>query len=229
MPSHQDQESDTEKCIQNLEDHLVATQTDENPEGQQSTREDVLQDSDSENQGVEEVGSSGSSQEEITVNPSNFDLTGQTSGPPPKGPSNPGDPSREFVKGFQVLHVRNTRKPRTPNPKSDSKELPDNPPDKSVAENAGKTEKTENEEVMEARAKPHKEHLKASEPQPMTQSCVVEVQNTGPLITDMDLQSNEPNTGGRGGKDDVEGIIDPLNKTKIDDQQKPDLTNISEV
>ena len=96
-------------------------------------------------------------------------------------------------------------------------------------ENAGKTEKTENEEDMEARAKLHKEHLKASEPQPMTQSCVVEVQNTGPLITDMDLQSNEPNTGGRGGQDDVEGIIDPLNKTKIDDQQKPDLTNISEV
>ena len=51
---------------------------------------------------------------------------------------------------------------------------------------------------MEARAKLHKEHLKASEPQPMTQSCVVEVQNTGPLITDMDLQSNEPNTGGWG-------------------------------
>ena len=33
----------------------------------------------------------------------------------------------------------------------------------------------------------------------------------------------------RGGQDDVEGIIDPLNKTKIDDQQKPDLTNISKV
>ena len=145
------------------------------------------------------------------------------------GTSHPGDSSREFVKGFQVLHVSNTRKPRTPNPKSDSEELPNNPPDKSVAENTGKTEKTENEEDMEARAKPHKEHLKASEPQPMTQSCVVEVQNTGPLITDMDLQSNEPNTGGRGGQDDVEGIIDPLNKTKIDDQQKPDLTNISEV
>ena len=70
-PTDKDQESDTEKCIQNLEDHLAATQTDENPEGQQSTREDVLQDSDTENQGVEEVGSSGSSQEEITVNPSN--------------------------------------------------------------------------------------------------------------------------------------------------------------
>ena len=71
-----DQESDTDECIQNLEDHLAATQTDENPEGQQSAREDILQDSDTENQGVEEVGSSGSSQEEITVNPSNFDLPG---------------------------------------------------------------------------------------------------------------------------------------------------------
>ena len=70
-PTDKDQKSDTDECIQNLEDHLAATQADDNPEGQQSTREDVPQDSDSENQGVEEVGSSGSSQEEITVNPSN--------------------------------------------------------------------------------------------------------------------------------------------------------------
>ena len=140
-----EQESDTEKCIQSLEDHLAATlpvtptpehpnprvpeagkdlldrletaveegldrwgetdadqnpsslaeiteqefkektttphpvsalggcETDESPERRQTIREEVLQDSDTENQGVEEVGSSSSSQEEIIVNPSNFD------------------------------------------------------------------------------------------------------------------------------------------------------------
>ena len=93
-----DQKSDTDECIQNLEDHLAKTQTDENPggqnnpKGQPSTREDVPQDSDSENQGVEEVSSSGSSQEEITVNPSNFAPSDQMSGPQTKGHSKPGDP-----------------------------------------------------------------------------------------------------------------------------------------
>ena len=54
-------------------------------------REDILQDSDTENQGVEEVGSSGSSQEEITVNPSNFDFPEEATNdenPPAKGDAN---------------------------------------------------------------------------------------------------------------------------------------------
>ena len=88
-PTDKEQDSDTKKCIQNLEDHLAATQTvtltteppnpqvpeadsgvketpttapqpvfalsgyetNENPERQQSIRKDVLQDSDTENQG----------------------------------------------------------------------------------------------------------------------------------------------------------------------------------
>ena len=144
----------------------------------------------------------GSSQEEITVNPSNFDLPGQMSGPSTKGSSNPGDPSREFVEGFQVLHVRNTRKPRTPNPESDDEEIPNNPHEQSDPKNA---EKAGNKEDVEAKAKSQDEQIKSSEPQPVTQSCVVEVQNTGPLITDKDQQINKPDTGGRGGQDDVEG------------------------
>ena len=91
-------DSDTDKCIQNLEDHIASTQTatespnpqvpeadsgaketqttatQPDPERQQQMRKDVLQDSDTGSQGIEEVVSSDSSQEEVTVDPTNFDL-----------------------------------------------------------------------------------------------------------------------------------------------------------
>ena len=78
---------------------------------------------------------------------------------------------------------------------------------------------------MEAEAKPEKEHSIDNKPQPVTQSCPVEVQNIDPPIPDLELHSNEPDTGGRGGHDDVEVIIGPLNKTKIGKIK----TNISKV
>ena len=78
---------------------------------------------------------------------------------------------------------------------------------------------------MEAEAKPEKVHSIDNKPQPVTQSCAVEVQNIDPPIPDLELHSNEPDTGGRGGHDDVEVIIGPLNKTKIGEIK----TNISEV
>ena len=103
-----------------------------------------------------------------------------------------------------------------------------NPPETPTAESAEKSaEKRGNEEVLETEAKPEKEPSKDKKPQPVTQSRASEVQNTDPPITDLELHSNEPDTGSRGGHedDDVEVIIGPLNKTKIDEIK----TNISEV
>ena len=99
-----------------------------------------------------------------------------------------------------------------------------NPPETSTAKSA---EKGGSEEVLEAEAKPEKVHSIDNKPQPVTQSRASEVQNTDPPITDLELHSNEPDTGSQGGHedDDVEVIIGPLNKTKIGEIK----TNISEV
>ena len=70
-----------------------------------------------------------------------------------------------------------------------------NPPETPTAESA---EKRGNEEVLEAEAKPEKELSIDNKPQPVTQSCAVEVQNTDPPIPDLELHSNKPNTGGQG-------------------------------
>ena len=97
-----------------------------------------------------------------------------------------------------------------------------------TAESAEKSaEKRGNEDVLEAEATPEKEPPKDNKPQPVTQSRSHEVQNTNTPITDLELHSNEPDTGSRGGHedDDVEVIIGPLNKTKIDEIKM----NISEV
>ena len=97
-----------------------------------------------------------------------------------------------------------------------------------TAESAEKSaEKRGNEDVLEAEATPEKEPPKDNKPQPVTQSRSHEVQNTNTPITDLELHSNEPDTGSRGGHedDDVEVIIGPLNKTKIGEIK----TNISEV
>ena len=117
---NKEQESDTEKFIQSLEDHLAALPTappnpqnpetdsgveknpsaephrriamsgyesEANPVGEQEIRKQIMQDSELENQGVEEVVSSSSSQKEITVDPSNF---GE-----PKGVTNDQSPLEE--------------------------------------------------------------------------------------------------------------------------------------
>ena len=111
-PANEDNESDTNECIQDLEEHLAATskeppnpvpqnpqnsepdsgvdetptnephnvfamsgyEAEENPAREQAIREEVLKDSEDENQGIEEVHSSSSSQDEISVDPSNFDV-----------------------------------------------------------------------------------------------------------------------------------------------------------
>ena len=103
-----------------------------------------------------------------------------------------------------------------------------NPPETPTAESAEKSaEKRGNEEVLETEAKPEKEPSKDKKPEPVTQSRASEVQNTDPPITDLELHSNKPDTGSRGGHedDDVEVIIGPLTKTKIGEIK----TNISEV
>ena len=86
-----------------------------------------------------------------------------------------------------------------------------------------------NEEVLEVEAKPEKEPSKDNKPQPVTQSRASEVQNTDPPITDLELHSNEPDTGSRGGHedDDVEVIIGPLNKTKIGERFEEQAENRS--
>ena len=105
-----------------------------------------------------------------------------------------------------------------------------NPPETPTAESAEKsTEKRGNEEVLETEAKPEKEPSKDKKPQPVTQSWASEVQNTDPPITDLELHSNEPDTGSQGGHedDDVEVIIGPLNKTKIGERFEEQAENRS--
>ena len=86
-------ESDTDECIQNLQDHIASTQTatespnpqvpeadqttvpQQDPESQHQERKDAVHDSDTGSQGIEEIVSSDSSQDEVTVDPTNFDIT----------------------------------------------------------------------------------------------------------------------------------------------------------
>ena len=83
-------------------------------------------------------------------------------------------------------------------------------------------------------AKAQDEQITSSEPQPVTQSCVVGVQNTDFQARNCTQPDKDPpvielDTGDQSGQDDVEGIIEPLNKTKIDDNQEPAITPISEL
>ena len=78
------------------------------------------------------------------------------------------------------------------------------------------------------------EQIVSIEPQPVTQSCAVEVQNTdfqarNRTQPDKDPPVIELDTGEQSVQDDVEGIIEPLNKTKIEDNQEPAITPISEL
>ena len=76
------------------------------------------------------------------------------------------------------------------------------------------------------------EQIVSIEPQPVTQSCAVEVQNTdfqarNRTQPDKDPPVIELDTGEQSVQDDVEGIIEPLNKTTIEDNQEPTITPIS--
>ena len=98
LASDKEPDRDTDECIQNLEDHIASTQTatespnpqapeadsgakenqttvpQQDPEKQHQMRKGVVHDSDTGSQGIEEVVSSDSSQDEVTVDPTNFDL-----------------------------------------------------------------------------------------------------------------------------------------------------------
>ena len=99
-----------------------------------------------------------------------------------------------------------------------------NQPEQTNAEDPETGVNTGNKENMDAMAQD--EQIVSSEPQPVTPSCAVEAQNTkfqarnrtqpakGPPVIELDI-------------DDVEGIIEPLNKTTIEDNQEPTKTPIS--
>merc|ERR1712051_242446 len=84
--------SDTNECIQNLQDHIASTQTateppnpqvpeadqtsvpQQDPENQHQEIKDAEHESDTGSQGIEDIISSESSQDEVTVDPRNFDI-----------------------------------------------------------------------------------------------------------------------------------------------------------
>ena len=84
--------SDTDECIQNLQDHIASTQTateppnpqvpeadqtsvpQQDPENQHQEIKDAEHESDTGSQGIEDIISSESSQDEVTVDPRNFDI-----------------------------------------------------------------------------------------------------------------------------------------------------------
>ena len=81
-----------------------------NPIREQMIREEIMQDSESENQGIEEVDSSSSSQEEITVDPSNF---GEPKGAAnDQSPQDEGEVNDQNPQDGEEEHNNNKEKPR---------------------------------------------------------------------------------------------------------------------
>ena len=85
-------------------------ETEENPVREQMIREQVLRDSEADNPGIEEVGSSSSSQDEITVDPSNFGEPKRVSND--EGPHDEGEAKNENHQVGGEERNNNKEKPR---------------------------------------------------------------------------------------------------------------------